>query len=417
MALHIVASRPDPALVRLPWSTPLAEWSDDYVVPLPRGLSRHIVRIVRLGDRTYAIKETQEEIAYREYRLLRDLQRLGLPAVVPQGVVTGRVDTDGEALPTALLTQHLAFSLPYRSLFAHGLSADNLPSLIDALVVLLVRLHLTDFYWGDVSLSNVLFRRAAGGFAAYLVDAETGELRPTLSRQMREYDVQVGCENVFAELLDLQAGGAIGDQVQALEVVELIRKRYGELWAELTAEEEFDAEEMWRLEQRIERLNDLGFDVEEIDIVTDFDGDRVRIQPKVVELGHHCRELQALTGLNVEDAQARRLLNDMAAFIAHYDLGREDRGIAANRWLTEVFEPIMAMVPAEARGKLEPAEIFHEILVHRWYLSERAGQEVGIFETARDYIDRVLATKPDELVAADEGESALPEDGPDAAVL
>ena len=417
MALHIVASRPDPALVRLPWSTPLAEWSDDYVVPLPRGLSRHIVRIVRLGDRTYAIKETQEEIAYREYRLLRDLQRLGLPAVVPQGVVTGRVDTDGEALPTALLTQHLAFSLPYRSLFAHGLSADNLPSLIDALVVLLVRLHLTDFYWGDVSLSNVLFRRAAGGFAAYLVDAETGELRPTLSRQMREYDVQVGCENVFAELLDLQAGGAIGDQVQALEVVELIRKRYGELWAELTAEEEFDAEEMWRLEQRIERLNDLGFDVEEIDIVTDFDGDRVRIQPKVVELGHHCRELQALTGLNVEDAQARRLLNDMAAFIAHYDLGREDRGIAANRWLTQVFEPIMAMVPAEARGKLEPAEIFHEILVHRWYLSERAGQEVGIFETARDYIDRVLATKPDELVAADEGESALPEDGPDAAVL
>ena len=39
MALHIVASRPDPALVRLPWSTPLVDWSDDYVVPLPRGLS------------------------------------------------------------------------------------------------------------------------------------------------------------------------------------------------------------------------------------------------------------------------------------------------------------------------------------------------------------------------------------------
>ena len=406
MALHIVANRPDPALVRLPWSTPLEEWSDNYVVPLPRGLSRHVVRIVRLGDRTYAIKETQEAIAFREYRLLRDLQRLGLPAVLPQGVVTGRVGTDGEDLPSALLTQHLGFSLPYRSLFSHGLSADNLPNLVDALVVLLVRLHLADFYWGDVSLSNVLFRRAAGGFSAYLVDAETGELRPTLSRQMREYDVQVGCENVFAELLDLQAGGSIGDQVQALEIVELIRKRYGELWSELTAEEEFDADEMWRLERRIERLNDLGFDVEEIDIVTDFDGDKIRIRPKVVELGHHCRELQALTGLNVEDAQARRLLNDMAAFIAHFDLGREDRGIAANRWLTETFEPIMAMVPPEARGKLEPAEIFHEILVHRWYLSEQAGREVGIFETARDYIDTVLAQKPEELVTADDTDPA-----------
>jgi hypothetical protein len=402
MALHIVASRPDPALVRLPWPTPLAEWSEDYVVPLPRGLSRHIVRIVRLGDLMYAIKETEEDIAFREYRLLRDLQRLNLPAVVPQGVVTGRVDDSGEELPAALLTQHLAFSLPYRALFAHGMSAESLPSLIDALVVLLVRLHLVDFYWGDVSLSNVLFRRSAGGFAAYLVDAETGELRPTLSRQMREYDVEVGCENVFAELLDLQAGGAIGPQVEGDEIVALIQKRYDELWTELTSEQEFDADEMWRIQERIERLNDLGFDVDELDIVTDFDGDRIRIQPKVVELGHHRRELQALTGLDVEDAQARRLLNDMAAFIAYYDLGREDKGLAANRWLTQIFEPIMTMVPPEARGKLEQAEIFHEILVHRWYLSERAGREVGIFDAARDYIDNVLAQKPDELVAADD---------------
>jgi Domain of unknown function (DUF4032)/Lipopolysaccharide kinase (Kdo/WaaP) family len=401
MALHIVATRPDPALVRLPWSTPLAEWSDEYVVPLPRGLSRHVVRIVRLGTGTYAVKETQEDIAFREYRLLRDLQRIGLPAVKPVGVVTGREDDADDELPCALLTEHLAFSLPYRALFAHGTTAGNLPSLVDALVVLLVRLHLADFYWGDVSLSNVLFRRSAGGFAAYLVDAETGELRPSLSRQMREYDVEVGCENVFAELLDLQAGGRISASVQGHEIVAMIQRRYDDLWSELTGEEEFSTAEMWRIEQRIERLNDLGFDVEELDIVTDFDGDRVRIQPKVVELGHHRRELQALTGMNVEDAQARRLLNDLTAFIAYFDLGREDRAIAANRWLTEIFEPIMAMVPAEARGKLEPAEIFHEILDHRWYLSERAGHEVGIFETARDYIDNVLLAKPDELVAAD----------------
>jgi hypothetical protein len=402
MALHIVASRPDPAVVGLPWATPLEDWSADYVVPLPRGLSRHVVRIVRLRDRTYAVKETQEEMAFREYRLLRDLQRLALPAVRPLGVVTGREDPTGAPLPCALMTEHLAFSLPYRALFAHGMSTETLPSLVDALVVLLVRLHLADFYWGDVSLSNVLFRRSAGGFAAYLVDAETGELRPTLSRQMREYDVQVGCENVFAELLDLQAGGAISSQVQGHEIIALIQRRYDDLWNELTSEEEFTADEMWRIEQRIERLNDLGFDVDELDIVTDFDGDRIRIQPKVVELGHHRRELQSLTGLDVEDAQARRLLNDMASFIAHYDLGREDKGIAANRWLTEIFEPIMAMVPREARGKLEPAELFHEILVHRWYLSERAGREIGIFETARDYIDHVLAEKPNELVAADE---------------
>jgi len=155
---------------------------------------------------------------------------------------------------------------------------------------------------------------------------------------------------------------------------------------------------MWRIEQRIERLNDLGFDVDELDIVTDFDGDSIRIQPKVVELGHHCRELQSLTGMNVEDNQARRLLNDIAAYTAHYDFGGEDRELVANRWLTKIFDPIVKMVPQELRGKLEPAEIFHEILVHRWYLSERAGHEVDIFETARDYIDNVLANRPDEAL-------------------
>ena len=356
------------------------------------------MRIVRLGDRTYAVKETVEPMAFREYRLLRDLARIPLPAVVAQGVVTGRVDADGEPLPAALLTEHLSFSLPYRSLFQHGLSADNLPSLVDALVVLLVRLHLGGFYWGDVSLSNVLFRRAAGGFAAYLVDAETGEIRDTLSAPMREYDVRVGCENVFAELLDLQASNSLNPEVEAEAIADLIAQRYHALWNELTSEEEFTLEEMWRIQSRIERLNDLGFDVDELDIVTDFNGDRVRIQPKVVELGHHQRELQALTGLHVEDAQARRLLNDIAAYTAHFDLGRESRAVIAGRWLGEIFEPIMAMIPQEARGKLEPAEIYHEVLVHRWYLSERAGREVSIFETARDYIDNVLKHKPDELV-------------------
>ena len=400
MALHIVANRPDPALLTLPWSTPLEQWTDEHVVPLPRGLSRHVVRIVRLRDRTYAVKETVEDIAFREYRLLRDLHRLGLPAVLPMGVVTGRTDPDGEELPAALLTEHLSFSLPYRSLFAHGMSADNLPSLIDALVVLLVRLHLSDFYWGDVSLSNVLFRRSAGGFSAYLVDAETGELKSTLSSSLREHDLTVATENVFGELLDLQASEDIDGAVEAHTIVELLEARYHALWDELTSEEQFGADEMWRIERRIERLNDLGFDVDELDIITDFDGDLVRIQPKVVELGHHCRELQALTGMNVEDNQARRMLNDLAAFTAHHDLGREDRNLVAYRWLTEIYEPVIALVPPEARGKLEPAEIFHEILEHRWYLSEQAGAEVDLVETARDYLATVLPHRPDEAVTS-----------------
>ncbi len=402
MAMRIVASRPDPAILGLPWDTPLEDWPDDVVVPLPRGLSRHVVRIVRLGASVYAVKETNDDIAFREYRMLRDLQRLGMPAVVPQGVVTGREDKAGEELPAALITRHLQFSLPYRSLFSRGMTAEHVPTLIDAIVVLLVRLHLGGFYWGDVSLSNVLFRRDAGALAAYLVDAETGELHDSVSDRLRDYDISVGCENIFAELMDLSASGAVQRPIDGFEIIDHLQERYQALWNELTGLEEFGADEMWRIERRVERLNDLGFDVDELDIVTDLDGDTIRIQPKVVDLGHHAREIQALTGMSVEDNQARRLLNDLAAFTAHFDLGREDRHLVASRWMHEIFEPIMAMIPPDATGKLEPAEVFHEILEHRWYLSEQAGEEIGIHETARDYIDRFLTAKPDEVITGQE---------------
>ena len=401
MVLRIVATKPNPALVTLPWHLSLEEWGDDVVVPLPRGLSRHIVRIVRLGHDVYAVKQTREHMANREYRLLRDLRRLGLPAVEPVGVVSGRETPEGEEIEPALVTRHLQYSLPYRSLFSHGLPQDSLPKIVDALVVLLVRLHLAGFFWGDVSLSNVLFRRSAGEFAAYLVDAETGELHETLTRGQRAHDLEVAFTNIFGELLDLQAGHLLSEDFEADVVVERVEDRYASLWRELTGTEEYTTDEIWRIEQRMQRLNDLGFDVDELDIVTDWDGSIVRVQPKVVEADHHARELQALTGLDVEENQARRLLNDLAAFTAHHELGAESRSIVAHRWLTTVYEPITAMVPAEMRGKLEPAEVFHEILEHRWFLSEQAGHPVPTREAAQSYIETVLKVRPEEVIAGD----------------
>ena len=408
MALRIVATRPNPALVRLPWDKSLEEWGEDVVVPLPRGLARHIVRIVRLGEDVYAVKQTREQWANREYRLLRDLRRLGLPTVEPVGVVSGREAPDGEEIEPALVTRHLQYSLPYRSLFSHGLPQDSLPKIVDALVVLLVRLHLAGFFWGDVSLSNVLFRRSAGEFAAYLVDAETGELHETLTPGQRAYDLHVAFTNIYGELLDLQAGRLLSEDFEADAIVERVEQRYESLWRELTGTEEFTTDEMWRIEQRMERLNDLGFDVDELDIVTDWDGSTVRVQPKVVEADHHARELQGLTGLDVEENQARRLLNDVAAYTAHHDLGGESRSIVAHRWLTEVYEPITAMVPVDMRGKLEPAEVFHEILEHRWFLSEQAGHPVRTRDAARSYIDTVLKARPEEVLAGDPDTREIP---------
>jgi len=192
-------------------------------------------------------------------------------------------------------------------------------------------------------------------------------------------------------------------------VVDRIRERYETLWQELTGSEEFGTGELWRIERRIDRLNDLGFDVDELDIVTDWDGATVRLQPKVIEAGHHARELQSLTGLDVEDNQARRLLNDIASYAAHLGRSDEDRSIVAHRWLNRIYEPVTKLVPPELRGRLEPAEIFHEILEHRWFLSERAGREVDIFDSARSYIDQVLAKRPEELITpADDPDLLMP---------
>jgi hypothetical protein len=392
--VRVLASSPNPALLTLPWGTPLESWSD-HVVPVPRGLSRHVVRVIHLQGAFYAIKETQEEIAKKEYRMLRDLGRRRLPAVTPVAVVSERPD----GLGAALVTRHLAFALPYRAVFANGLPPGGLPLLVDALVVLLVRLHLAGFYWGDVSLSNVLFRRSAGEFAAYLVDAETSELHPDIPARMREYDVEVGCENVFAELLDLQeAEPSLAGQVDPFSVIDRIRERYESLWQELTAEERFSADEIWRIEQRVGRLGDLGFDVEELAMATDPADRTVSIQPRVVEAGHHARELEELTGLEVEDNQARRLLADLASYTAHH--GLTDRAAAGRQWRQEVYDRIAAMVPPDLRGRLEAAEVFHQLLEHRWLLSERAGREIDIFEAARDYVDTVLSRLPEERLTA-----------------
>ncbi len=396
MALDITTARPDPALLDLPWQLPLEDWPEEHLAALPRGISRHVVRFVKLSGSVLAIKEIKGDIAHREFHLLRMLRRLDQPAVEPFGIVQGRLDADGEPLDACLLTRHLQYSLPYRALFSQTLRVDTAARLIDALAVLLVRLHLNGFWWGDVSLSNTLFRRDAGAFAAYLVDAETGELHDTLSDGQREHDLDIARVNIAGELMDLEAGGLLTDLTDPIETSERIMTRYRELWSELTDLEKFDLGDRWRVDDRIRRLNALGFDIDELAITTDIDGTHIQIQPKVVDAGHHSRRLLRLTGLDVEENQARRLLNDLDSFRASTDRQNDDEEIVAHDWLTQVYEPIVRTVPRELSAKLEPAELFHEVLEHRWYMAERAGHDVAVREAIDDYVRHVLPAKPDE---------------------
>ena len=394
-SLNITAASMDPALLDLPWSIPLEDWPKENLAALPRGISRHVVRFAKLSDSLIAIKETSERVALREYEMLRKLRRLNIPCVAPVAVITGRTDLNGEELAPVLVTRHLRFSLPYRAVFSQTLRAVTLTRLIDAQALLLVRLHLAGFYWGDVSLSNTLFRRDAGAFAAYLVDAETGELYPELSPGQREYDLEIARVNIAGELMDLAEGGLIEDDVDPLATSERIMDSYRNLWAELTEQESFELGERWRVNARIRRLNELGFDVDELTIRTTPDGSQVQLQPKVVDAGHHQRRLLRLTGLDAQENQARRLLNDLDSYRAdnHPDLDEE---LSAHLWVTQVFEPIVKSVPRELGSKLEQAEVVHEVLEHRWYLSEKENRNVGLAEAVQSYLDTELRHRRDE---------------------
>jgi hypothetical protein len=394
--LNITAATAEPALLDLPWHLPLEDWPKENIAALPKGLSRHTVRFAHLGEHVIAIKETLFDLAKREYEMLRKLEKLDVPCVEPFAIINNRTDANGNELPAVLITRHLKFSLPYRAMWSQGLRAQTADRLVDALALLLVRLHLIGFFWGDVSLSNTLFRRDAGRFAAYLVDAETGQLYESrLSNGQRENDLEIARVNIAGELMDLLASGKAVD-IDPNAVSQRIVDKYHELWRELTAVETFDASERWRISRRVKRLNDLGFDIEELSMVADVEGHTVKIQPKVVDAGHHARRLLLLTGLDVEENQARRLLNDIDGYrLANSRVGADEE-VLAHEWLSNVYEPVISAIPQNLTGRLEPAEIFHEVLEHRWYVSERAGKDVPLVEAVNSYVNEILVARRDE---------------------
>jgi hypothetical protein len=384
-----------PDFLDLPWHAPLEDWESERLAIVERGISRHVVRFVEYSGSFYALKELPHLFAHREYRLLRALARQGIPAVEAVGIV------HRPELEDILITRHLEFSLPYRLMLARKPVADLRARLLDALADLLVRLHLAGFFWGDCSLSNTLFRRDAGALAAYVVDVETGELHEQLTDGQREHDLELTQEHFAGELFDLEAELGTDELGDPFSLADDVRREYERLWQELTAEEEFAAGEASRLHERLRRLNERGFDVDEVELDATERGYRLRVRPQVVEAGHHRRRLLHLTGLDAQENQARRLLQDVYAFKEALERAGTtfvSDVAAAGRWLTDVFEPTIAAIPAELRGKRAPAQLFHELLDHRNELSIQADREIGLGEAADSYVENVLRAVPDERV-------------------
>ena len=338
-------------------------------------------------------------MAEAEFDVLRRLEAAGLPAVAAVGLAQG--SGGDEAI---LATEYLRYSIQYRRLLMRfplgpGPYRDRL---LDAMASLLVDLHRAGVFWGDCSLANTLFRRDGDRIQAYLVDAETSEIHPTLSDGQRSYDLDILVENVGFGLADLGAmQGRLDAFEDAVEAAEGVRARYTALWEELNLEPELSAGDRHAIRARIRRLNDLGFAVDEIDLEPTAVGDTVRLRVAVASRRFHAHELQRLTGLQALEGQARLLLNDLReyqAWLEHEAGASIPLDLAADRWLRDVLEPSLATLGPAIGPRRDPLQAYCDVLEEKWLLSESAGGDVGL-ESSLDAYLALGAPAPEDLPA------------------
>ncbi len=376
------------SLLDLPWEAPLAEWDAGAhrFRELPVGPSRHLVRFLVHQGMAYALKELPTGVAEREYEALRRLEDARLPSVRAVGLAV-RPET-GDAI---LVTEFLRHSMQYRRLLMR-LRTDTSgyrDRLLDAMALLLVDLHRSGVYWGDCSLANTLFRRDGDRIQAYLVDAETAEIHPTLSAGQRRYDLDILVENVAFGLADLAAYlGRPEEMDQAVDAAESVRTRYEAVWSELYNQPDLIRGDRQAIRARLRKLNDLGFSVDlEVDPVGT--RDTVRLRTSVTTRRYHANELERRTRLRTLEGQARILLNDLAeygAWLEHAEGRRVEADEAADRWLREVYRPTQAKIAREVGPDRDLVQAYCDVLEHKWLLSEDAVGDVGLEAAIASYL-------------------------------
>lgn len=378
-----------PDFLDLPWNLSLSDWEGQCprLETIPRGVGRHPVVFVNYEGNLFALKELPDDLAVKEYEALVEMESRRLPVVRPVGYVTPH---SGGHPRSVLITRHLRQSLPYQMLFTSNEPSPDRERMLDAMAGLLVQLHLAGIFWGDCSLSNTLFRRDAGALQAYLVDAETAEVRNDVSSGMRDHDLDIMEENVEGALADLAA--MRGLEVVPGEVGGYIRSRYLSLWDEINREELFDASEGWKIHQRIRALNQLGFSVREV-AIREGDTGSLRFRAVVADRHYHHDLLYSLTGMDAEELQARQLLNEIQEhrFWLSEEMKRSvSLSAAAFHWQFEVFQPFTTKLLTAAPSNRSDIDLYCELLDHKWFLSERAKRDVGHQAALNDFVERVL---------------------------
>ena len=377
-----------PGLVDLEWESPIVEWTDPRMVELPKGISRHVVRFIALEQGTYAIKDLPVRAARRDYDALRALEELKGPAARPVGICLRALEDPDSERGAALITDYVQYSFSYRELLSGESFGPRRTQLLDAFASLLAELHALGCYWGDCSLSNVLYRYDAGAIATTMVDAETASLYPRLSDGQRGQDISIMIENVGGEMGDIAAARGVGLDGADLHLGEDIAHRYEALWAELATEARVPADQQYQITERINRLNELGFEVDEIEVVPHPEAYHVHLRVRVADRNYHANRLHELTGVEAGENQARQILADLRYYAFRQGIGPNPSGkaLAATRWRVEVFEPMLRRLTEVIGTGADPVQAYCDLLHHRYLLSARLKRDVGTEVAFEDWV-------------------------------
>jgi hypothetical protein len=381
---HLQIRPGNPDFLDLPWEQPVTQWAHPRLVDMPSGIHRHPVVFVAYDEGVFVIKELPRRVAGGEYHLLRALEDRTTRSAEPVGLVE-RVWLDPlEEQSAAVITRYVDHSFPYRHLVSGSWFGARRSQLLDAVAGLLVELHLAGCYWGDCSLSNVLYRYDAETIEAVMIDGETSRLRDRLSDGQRAEDLEIMKMNLAGEMADIAAMTGVEIDHADLSLGDDIEMRYKSLWAELDQELIITRDEGYRIRERIARLNDLGFSVDNVELVPTDLGNVVTMRVSVGGRTFHSERLRQLTGVEASENQARVILSDLNYFLAkHESTTASGKSVGTFKWLTISFEPVVAVI-ADRRGG-DPIQGYCDFLNHRIRLAQKRGQDVPNDEALEDW--------------------------------
>ena len=365
-----------PDFLDLPWEHPIDDWQHHRLVDMPTGIHRHPVRFVAYGEGVYAIKELPRRLGEREYQVLDSLQERTTRSARPAALVIRPWAHPQSEQASAVITGFVPHAFPYRNLVSGDGFGARRGQMLDAIAGLLVELHLAGCFWGDCSLSNLLYRFDAGAIEAVMIDAETSAVYQSLSDGQRQHDLEIMRENLAGEMADLAAANGTDLSQADFELGDDVILRYQGLWAELNQELVITSDEVYRIRERLGRLNDLGFSVDDVVIEPVEGGNLVRLKASVGGRTFNSGHLRELTGLRASENQARIILGDLHYFLARLEATTEtEKRVGAVRWLVESFEPMVGRISAEWGGA-DPAQGYSDLLHHRLELAKSRGSDV-----------------------------------------